>query len=71
LARSPTVTTTDPVEYLDLDDLVVLARTLLGDPPPIRDAGLLGSAAARPRATAFGQHAYPDLLTRALRQMRV
>jgi death-on-curing protein len=55
----------DPVEYLDLDDLVDLARTLLGDPPPIRDVGLLGSAAARPQATAFGQDAYPDLLTKA------
>jgi len=54
-----------PVEYLDLDDLIDLARKLLGDPPPIRDIGLLGSAAARPQATAFGQDAYPDLLTKA------
>lgn len=56
---------TDPLEYLDLDDLVDLARTLLGEPPPIRDVGLLGSAAARPQATAFGQDAYPDLFTKA------
>ena len=56
---------TEPVEYLDLDDLIDLARTLLGDPPPIRDVGLLGSAVARPQATAFGQDAYPDLLTKA------
>jgi len=34
----------EPVEYLDLDDLVGLACQLLGDPPPIRDIGLLGSA---------------------------
>src|SRR5687768_14893506 len=54
-----------PVEYLDLDDLIELARGLLGDPPPIRDIGLLGSAAARPQATAFGHEAYPDLLTKA------
>ena len=54
-----------PVEYLDLDDLADLARNLLGDPPPIRDIGLLGSAAARPQATAFGQDAYPDLITKA------
>lgn len=53
------------VEYLDLDDLIELARGLLGDPPPIRDIGLLGSAAARPQATAFGQDAYPDVLTKA------
>ena len=55
----------DPIEYLDPDDLIDLARTLLGDPPPIRDIGLLGSAAARPCATAFGEDAYPDLLTKA------
>lgn len=52
------------IEFLDLDDLVDLARRLLGDPPPIRDIGLLGSAAARPQTTAFGEDAYPDLLTK-------
>ena len=56
---------TEPIEFLDLDDLVDLARRLLGDPPPIRDIGLLGSAAARPQTTAFGDDAYPDLLTKA------
>ena len=55
----------EPVEFLDLDDLVELARSLLGDPPPIRDVGLLGSAAARPQTTAFGEEAYPDLVTKA------
>jgi len=44
-------------EYLDTDDLVDLASGLLGDPPPIRDLGLLGSAVARPQATAFGEDA--------------
>lgn len=53
------------VEYLDTDDLVDLAAGLLGDPPPIRDLGLLGSAAARPQATAFGEDAYPDLWSKA------
>jgi death on curing protein len=42
-----------------------LAADLLGDPPPIRDLGLLGSAAARPQGTAFGEDAYPDLGTKA------
>ena len=42
-----------------------LFRALLGDPPPIRDVGLLGSAAARPQATAFGRDAYPDVITKA------
>ncbi len=55
----------DDTEYLDLDDLIDLARTLLCDPPPIRDIGLLGSAAARPQTTAFGEDAYPDLITKA------
>jgi death-on-curing protein len=55
----------EPIEFLDLDDLVDLARSLLGDPPPIRDIGLLGSAAARPQTTAFGEDAYPDLVTKA------
>ena len=55
----------EPIEFLDLDDLVDLARILLGDPPPIRDIGLLGSAAARPQTTAFGEDAYPDLVTKA------
>jgi len=56
---------TEPIEYLDLEDLVELATRLLGDPPPIRDVGLLGSAAARPEATAFGRDAYPDLWSKA------
>lgn len=56
---------TAPVEYLDVDDLVGLAVALFGEPPPIRDLGLLGSAAARPGATAFGEDAYRDLWTKA------
>ena len=54
-----------PVEHLDTDDLIALAVALLGDPPPIRDLGLLAAAAARPRATAFGDDAYPDTWTKA------
>lgn len=52
-------------EYLDTDDLIDLATRLLGDPPPIRDVGLLGSAAARPQTTAVGEDAYPDVWTKA------
>jgi death-on-curing protein len=55
----------EPIEFLDVDDLVDLARSLPSDPPPIRDIGLLGSAAARPQTTAFGEDAYPDLVTKA------
>ena len=53
------------VEYLDIEDLIHLAGTLLGNPPPIRDMGLLGSAAARPQTTVFGEDAYPDLWAKA------
>ena len=54
-----------PFEYLDLEDLLNLAARLLGDPPPVRDIGLLGSAAARPQTTVFGEDAYPDIWTKA------
>lgn len=56
---------TDPIEFLDLDDVIDLAVALLGDPAPIRDLGLLGSAVARPQTTAFGDDAYPDIWTKA------
>jgi death on curing protein len=55
----------DPPKFLDLEDLVYLAARLLGDPPPVRDMGLLGAAAARPQATLFGSDAYPDLVAKA------
>lgn len=55
----------EPIEYLGLEDVVGLARTLLGDPPPIRDIGLLGSAVARPRTTLLGDDAYPDIWSKA------
>lgn len=53
------------VEYLDVEDLVDLVRLLHGNSPPIRDMGLLGSAAARPQTTVFGEDAYPDIWTKA------
>lgn len=53
------------IEYLDLEDLLVLAAALLGDPPPVRDVGLLSAAVARPRASAFGEDAYPDVWSKA------
>ena len=56
---------TGSVEFLDTDDLIELARRLLGDPPPVRDVGLLTAAAARPQASAFGSDAYPDFWTKA------
>ncbi|WP_420625954.1 type II toxin-antitoxin system death-on-curing family toxin [Candidatus Poriferisodalis sp.] len=53
------------VEYLSTEDLLELARRLLGDSVPVRDIGLLGAAAARPQASAFGEDAYPDIWTKA------
>jgi death-on-curing protein len=55
----------DLVEFLDLDDVLDLARRLLGDPPPIRDVGLLGSAVARPQTTIGADDAYPTIWLKA------
>lgn len=52
-------------ECVDVENIVDLAARLLGNPPPIRDLGLLGSAAARPAASAFGEDAYPDVWLKA------
>jgi death-on-curing protein len=48
-------------DYLDLEDLLAAADAALGGPAEIRDIGLLDAAAARPRATVFGEEAYRDL----------
>jgi death-on-curing protein len=53
------------IEYLDLDDLVEIARHAIGEDAAIEDYGLLESALARPRASAFGRDAYPDLHLKA------
>ena len=63
--RSDVLVSEGGFEYLDAEDLLHLASLLLGDPPPIRDLGLLGSAAARPQTTVFGDDAYPDVWTKA------
>lgn len=52
-------------EFLDLDDVLALASKLLGDPVPIRDAGLLASAIARPQTSIGGEDAYPTLVEKA------
>lgn len=49
--------------YLDLEDLLHLVRALGAG--PVRDPGLLESAAARPRTTLFGEDAYPGLPLKA------
>jgi death on curing protein len=51
--------------YLDLDDLLEISRQAVAGDVVIRDYGLLESALARPRASVFGQDAYPDLHLKA------
>ena len=51
------------VEFLDLEDLVMLVRRLGAG--PVRDVGLLEAACARPRASVFGADAYPTLAGKA------
>lgn len=55
----------DPVEFLDLDNVIGLARRLLSDPPPLREVGLLGSAVARPQTTVGAEDAYPTIWLKA------
>lgn len=51
------------VEYLDLDDLLMLTRVLgVG---PVLDVGLLDSACTRPRSTVFGVDAYDSIEAKA------
>lgn len=50
-------------EFLRLEDLVAI-EVALGS-PGVRDAGLLESALARPRATIYGSEAYPTLPLKA------
>jgi len=53
------------IDYLTVDDLLEVARRVVDGEVLIRDAGLLASAAARPRTTVFGQDAYPGIWEKA------
>lgn len=57
--------TPEPIDYLTAEDLIVLAETILGRAPVVRDPGLLAAAAARPGTVVFGQVAYPTLFGKA------
>lgn len=57
-------------EYLTTEDLVELTVVLMGEPAPIRDVGLLASAAARPSTSLFGEDAYPTLFVKAAALMQ-
>jgi death on curing protein len=56
--------TTDPLDYLSVDDLLEIAAGVMGE-VVVRDHGLLASAAARPRMSAFGEDAYPRFAGKA------
>ena len=58
------------IEYLDLDDLLEIARAAIGQNVAVGDYGLLESALARPRASVFGQDAYPELHLKAAALMQ-
>lgn len=51
--------------YLDLAEVLHVAERTLGPEVAVCDHGLLESALARPRATAFGLHAYAGLEEKA------
>lgn len=51
--------------FLDYESLLHVGRRAIGSEPEVRDAGLLASAVARPRASALGEDAYPDIHTKA------
>lgn len=51
--------------FLDLDELLHVARRTLDAEPEVRDYGLLQSALARPRASALGGDAYPSIHEKA------
>jgi death-on-curing protein len=56
--------TTDSLDYLSVDDLLEIAAGVIGE-FVVRDQGLLASAAARPRTSAFGADAYPTFAGKA------
>jgi Prophage maintenance system killer protein len=51
------------IEYLTLRDLLGLVKAL--NVGPVRDLGLLDSAAHRPRSSFAGQQAYPTVQAKA------
>lgn len=50
--------------YLTEEQILTIAARVM-DEVLVRDHGLISSAVARPRSSAFGEDAYPDLETKA------
>jgi death-on-curing protein len=53
-----------PFDYLTEADLLDIALGVIGE-VKVRDRGLLASAAARPRTSAFGEDAYSTFVAKA------
>jgi death-on-curing protein len=53
------------VIFLDLEELLHVAERTIGPDVAVRDIGLLESALARPKATAFGSDAYSTVHDKA------
>jgi death-on-curing protein len=52
-------------DYLSVEDLLEIAAGVIDGDVVVRDDGLLASAAARPRTSAFGRDAYPEFADQA------
>ena len=53
------------IDHLTIEDLVEVARRVVGGEVLVRDAGLLASAVVRPQSLVFGQDAYPGVWEKA------
>lgn len=53
------------IDYLTVDDVLAAGDAHLGRPVEVGDYGLLDSAVSRPRATVFGEDAYPGIHEKA------
>jgi death-on-curing protein len=51
--------------HLTTEQALRIARRAVGGPVQVRDLGLVDAAVNRPRASVFGQDAYPDIFTKA------
>ena len=50
--------------YLTVEQTLRIARLAVGGSVQVRDLGLLDAAVHRPRASLFGQDAYPDVYSK-------
>ncbi|MFF7341269.1 type II toxin-antitoxin system death-on-curing family toxin [Streptomyces sp. NPDC008163] len=53
------------VRYIQVDEILAIARAVIGTERSVRDMGLLVSAIERPRTNVFGAELYPTLHEKA------